>query len=134
MKPAVAPAPKVQGERQSGHSVIHLRGSIALGDSTQVLADELGRAEKEPGGAIVDLSNLRSLDSTALGLLVGSLRRLRSTGREMALVSPNEHVALLLQMTQLDTVFPIRQTVSEALELLCHTEGDGHRGGSAKRV
>jgi hypothetical protein len=52
----------------------------------------------------------------------------------MALVNPSEHVALLLQMTQLDSVFPIRRTVAEALELLSHSEGEKDRGGPGKRI
>jgi anti-sigma B factor antagonist len=131
----VAPPIKVGRELEGGHSVLRLRGALALGDATQLLATELDHAEKEPGGGtVVDLSDLRALDSTALGLLVGSLRRLRSSGREMALVNPSEHVALLLQMTQLDSVFPIRRTVAEALELLSHSEGEKDRGGPGKRI
>jgi len=131
----VAPPIKVGRERRSGHSVVRLRGAINLGDTTQSLAAELDRAEKEPaGGTVVDLSDVRSLDSTALGLLVGSLRRLRSASREMVLVNPGEHVATLLKMTQLDTVFPIRRTVSEALELLSPGEGENTGGGPVKRV
>jgi anti-sigma B factor antagonist len=126
---------KVQAERQGGHAVIRLRGAVALGDATQTLATELGQAEKEPpGGTIVDLSELRSLDSTALGLLVGSLRRLRSASREMVLVNPNEHVSTLLHMTQLDSVFAVRRTVAEALELLNHGEGETDPGGPVKRA
>ena len=131
----VAPPIKVGRERRGGHSVVRLRGAINLGDTTQNLAAELDHSEKEPaGGTVVDLSDVRSLDSTALGLLVGSLRRLRAAGREMALVNPGEHVALLLKMTQLDSVFPIRRTVSEALELLSHGEGETTGDGPVKRV
>jgi anti-sigma B factor antagonist len=121
---------KVERTRQGDHAVIRLRGALALGEATQTLAAELGQAEKEAkGGTAVDLSELRSLDSTALGLLVGSLRRLRASGRELALVNPNESVATLLRMTQLDSVFPIRRTLAEALDLLKHEgekQGDGH--------
>jgi anti-sigma B factor antagonist len=131
----VAPPIKVGRERRSGHSVIRLRGAINLGDTTQTLTAELDRSEKEPaGGTVVDLSDVRSLDSTALGLLVGSLRRLRAAGREMVLVNPGENVATLLRMTQLDSVFPIRKTVAEALEVLGHPEGKKDHSGPVKRV
>jgi anti-sigma B factor antagonist len=126
---------KVERSRQGDHTVIRLRGAIALGETTQVLAAELGEAEKEDkGGTVVDLSELRSLDSTALGLLVGSLRRLRAASRELTLVNPNESVAMLLRMTQLDSVFPIRPTVAAALELLNHAEGGKKGGGPVQRL
>ena len=131
----VAPPIKVGRERRNGHSVIRLRGAINLGETTQTLATELDHAEKEPaGGTVVDLSDVRSLDSTALGLLVGSLRRLRAAGREIVLVNPGEHVATLLRMTQLDSVFPIRKTVADGLELLGQAKGEKDRSGPVKRV
>ena len=131
----VAPPIKVGRERRNGHSVVRLRGAINLGETTQSLAAELDHSEKEPaGGTVVDLSDVRSLDSTALGLLVGSLRRLRSAEREMVLVNPGEHVAMLLRMTQLDSVFPIRKTVAEALEFLGRPKGENDRSGPVKRV
>ena len=126
---------KVERSRQGEHTVIRLRGSIALGETTQTLAAELGQAEKEgTGGTVVDLSELRSLDSTALGLLVGSLRRLRAVGRELTLVNPNENVGMLLHMTQLDSVFPIRPTVAAALELLDHAQEGEKGGGPVQRL
>ena len=110
---------KVETEEQGAHTVLRLRGTIAVGETTQVLAETLGRLEKEKAGAVlVDLGSLTSLDSTALGLLVGALRRLHTLNREMILVNPNERVTLLLAMTQLNTLFPIHRTLSDAFDAL----------------
>jgi anti-sigma B factor antagonist len=110
---------KIETEEQGAHSVVRLRGTIAVGDTTQALSETFGRLEREKAGAIVvDLTSLKSLDSTALGLLVGTLRRLRALNREMMLVNPNEAVKMLLSMTQLDTVFPVHSSLTEAFDAL----------------
>ncbi len=107
---------KVEAEDRGAHAVIRLKGTISLGEPTQSLSQTLARLEKDKAGTLVaDLTFVKALDSTALGLLVGSLRRLRGLGRDLVLVNPNEHVALLLSMTQLDTIFKIQRTVPEAL-------------------
>ena len=110
---------RVETQEQGAHQIIHLRGAFALGEPTQALGETLLRSEKEKSGAIlVVLTDLKSLDSTALGLLVGSLRRMHGMGRELLLIDPNERVRLLLSMTQLDSLFPIHRTTAEAFDAL----------------
>jgi anti-sigma B factor antagonist len=115
---------KIETEEQGAHTVVRMQGVFALGFAAQALAEVLGRLETEKTGAtIVDLTNLVSLDSTALGLLVGSLRRLRAIGRELILVNPNERIRILLSMTQLDSIFPIHGTTAEAFDALARKTG-----------
>jgi anti-sigma B factor antagonist len=115
---------KIDTEEKGAHTVVRMHGVFALGFAGQALAETLEKVEKEKNGAIVvDVTNLTSLDSNALGLLVGTLRRLRGAGRELMLVNPNERVTLLLAMTQLDSVFPIYRTPAEALEALASKTG-----------
>ena len=93
---------RIETEEHGAHVVIRPKGTFALGEATQALAETLTRAETEKSGAIlVDLTDLRALDSTALGLLVGCLRRMHALSREVILVHPNERVRLLLSMTRL---------------------------------
>ncbi len=115
---------RISAEEQGAHQVIRLGGTFALGEATQALGETLTRGEKEKSGAIlVVLTDLRSLDSTALGLLVGSLRRMHGMGRELLLVDPNERIRLLLSMTQLDSIFPIHRTTAEAFDALERMSG-----------
>ena len=109
----------IEIEEHGAHAVVRMSGTVALGEATRALAETLSRAEKEKAGAvIIELSALKSLDSTALGSLVGTLRRLHSAGREMMLVNPNERVTMLLKMTQLDSLFPIHNTLTDAFDAL----------------
>jgi anti-sigma B factor antagonist len=115
---------KVESEDRGIHAVVRLKGTISVGETTQSMSEIFSRLEKEKTGAVVaDLTFVKSLDSTALGLLVGALRRLRGLSRDLILVGPSESVSMLLSMTQLDTIFTIRRTVAEALQALPSTPG-----------
>ncbi len=107
---------RVDIEPQGNHSVVRLSGMIAAGDASTALAQALDRAEADrPGAVVIDATDLLHLDSTALGVLVGSMRRLHSQAREISLVKPGPRVLLLLQLTQLDAMFPIYATVADAI-------------------
>lgn len=62
--------------------------------------------DPEPEVLIVDLTNVTFLDSTILGLLVGSLRRLRERGGELRLAYPPPPADRIFALTGLDAVFP----------------------------
>jgi len=78
---------------------------------------------------IVDLSGTEYLDSTALGALVGILRRVRAEGGSVQLVNPPPHVRRLFEITRLDQVFPIHDGEAAALAAIEQgTTGAGHEG------
>ncbi len=117
---------RFEEERRGNNTIVILRGTLALGESTRALSELLLRIERDRRGAtVVDLTNLKRLDSTALGILVGSLRRLRAAGREMLLVNPHERVAKLLHVTQLDSIFPVFRTLDEAFDSAAWKQGEG---------
>jgi anti-sigma B factor antagonist len=98
------------------HSVVTLGGMVTAGEAADRLSGALSRAETERSGAIVvDVTEVKHLDSTALGVLVGVVRRIHAAGREVRLVGVGPRIALLLQLTQLDSMFPTHATVPDAL-------------------
>lgn len=64
---------------------------------------------------VVDLEAVTFLDSSALGALVGALRRLRERGGELHLVEPRPTVRRIFEVTALDAVFALHGTRAEAL-------------------
>jgi len=77
----------------------------------QVLAEciEAGRIR-----IVVDLSETTFLDSTALGVLIGAVKRLRSRGGALALVNVDENIAKTFEITGLDQIFTILATRAAA--------------------
>ncbi len=67
---------------------------------------------------VVDLSGVTFIDSTALGVLIGGVRRVRDAGGAMTLVVTSRAVERVLSITGLDRVFTIHATRAAALESL----------------
>jgi anti-anti-sigma factor len=69
-----------------------------------------------PGArVVVDLSDVTFLDSTRLGVLVTSLKRLREVDGSLDLVVASPRVLKVFTLTGLDVVIPIHETVDAAL-------------------
>jgi anti-sigma B factor antagonist len=71
---------------------------------------------------IVDLREVDSLDSTGLGVLVGSLRRLREQDGSLKLVTGEGRIQRLLRLTGLVRVFALCQSVPQAITSDRHWE------------
>jgi anti-sigma B factor antagonist len=99
-----------------GVPVLSLKGDLDLATVPR-LRDRLVRAAAEHGGKtlVVDLDGVAFLDSTGLGVLVGGLRRMRSMGGDLALVSSSPALAETMALTGLDRVFAVHATVCDAV-------------------
>ncbi|PLV59819.1 anti-sigma factor antagonist [Thermotoga sp. KOL6] len=62
------------------------------------------------------LSDVESMDSFSLGVIVNILKSINSTGGFFAVVSPSEKVERILEITGLNRIVKIYDTISEALE------------------
>jgi len=65
---------------------------------------------------IVDMTKVEFLDSTGLGVLVGGLKRVRAHDGSLALVCSQERILKIFRITGLTKVFPIYDTLDEALQ------------------
>jgi anti-sigma B factor antagonist len=64
---------------------------------------------------VVDLTQTTFMDSTALGVLLGALESLRARDGRFALVSADETILRVLEVTGLHRIFEIRGSRAEAL-------------------
>ena len=65
---------------------------------------------------IVDLDEVTFLDSTALGVLVGVLKRARTEGGELRIVCNQPRVRKVLEITRLDSAFDLCTSVDDAIK------------------
>jgi len=115
----------VEDDGPGGTTVLRIGGMVKLGETVHEFERTLERAANERTGAVVlDLTDLEYLDSTAVGILVGGLHRMKSEDRELVLVNPRERIASLLRVANLDSLFEIYGSVAEALEAIRKKEGD----------
>ena len=96
--------------------VLAVRGEIDLftaPELKQVLAESIegGRIR-----IIVDLTDTTFLDSTALGVLIGAVKRLRSRDGALAIVNVDDNIAKTFEITGLDQIFTIVPTRDEAVD------------------
>ena len=115
----------IQDEHPGGVTVLKVTGAVKVGETGREFERSLERAANESVGAIVlDLTNLDYMDSTVVGVLVGSLHRLKGEGRELVLVKPRERIHSLLKTAKLDSLFEIYDTVAEAIGTIRNKEAD----------
>lgn len=96
-------SPGLRVQRQDldhGISVLILEGEIDLA-SAPVLKGSLAELSPEYSRVVVDLSGVRHMDSTGLGVLIGFRRRLRD-GDQIVLTGARATVRALFELTGLD--------------------------------
>ena len=64
---------------------------------------------------VVDLDAVDFLDSTGLGVLVGALKRVRSSGGDLQLICSQPRIRKVFEVTGLTKVFIIHDNLDEAL-------------------
>ncbi len=69
---------------------------------------------------IADLRGVTFLDSTGLGALVGSLKRLRVQEGSLMLVNNTDRILRIFRITGLDNVFGLYPTLQEAVRTDAH--------------
>ena len=98
--------------------VVVLSGEVDIFTAPQFKESLLELLDSGVKRLVVDLSAVTFIDSTALGVLIGGVRRVNSAGGAMALVVVSRPVERVLSITGLDRVFTIHRTRDEALQAL----------------
>lgn len=106
----------VEKRRLNGYILLHVEGVIKLGESAEFFAQTLERALAEEGHVLVDFSRINYIDSTGIGELVGYLGQFQDRRRKLILVNPKDRIRKLLEVARLAELFPIYDTVEQAME------------------
>ena len=96
-------------------AVIEVQGDIDLTTSKPFQESSLEVLARKPQRVVVDLTDVPYMDSSGIASLVKLLSRARRQDAGVVLACLNDRTRGLLEITRLDTVFEIRQTVEEAL-------------------
>jgi anti-sigma B factor antagonist len=100
-----------------GICVVTPAGEIDLAGAPRLKSSLVGLLDDGFTRFVVDLSAVRYLDSTGLGVLIAFSRRLTGDG-EVVLAEAPDPVLSLLELTGLDVQFPTFASVEEALGTL----------------
>jgi anti-sigma B factor antagonist len=92
---------------------LSLTGDL-IGDSNQAILPVVTEAlDNGVLTCIIDISGLRFINSSGIGLLITILTKFRNKGGEVYLMKPSENVQKLLAITKLNAIFQIIQSETE---------------------
>ena len=97
-------------------TVVTLSGELDAYDAP-ALREAFGEVTRAGavGVVVLDLSRVAFLDSTALGTMVGLLRRVREAGGELRVVLPETSARRIFEVTALDRALDVRPSRDAAL-------------------
>ncbi len=96
--------------------VVAAGGEIDL-HTAPLLRGRIHQVLAEPGVAhlVIDLSDATFLDSSALGVLVGALKRVKEADGQLDIVLPTSPLRRIFEITALDRVLTLHETRADAL-------------------
>lgn len=110
-------------EEVGGWSVVRVHGDVDVAGAPH-LREHLLRAVADGHlHVILDLDDVHFIDSTGIGVVIGLLKRTRSLGGDLRLVSTQEMLARVFEITGLDRALPIEPSVDAALAAAGPPEG-----------
>jgi len=97
-------------------TVIELKGNVMGGPDATALNDELHKLiETKKTKVVIDLHDVKFMNSSGLGMLIGSLTTMRNAGGDLKIARASDKIESLLIVTKLITVFDHHETVDKAV-------------------
>ena len=98
--------------------IIRLSGDLIGEDTGVALLEVASNAiQQKITHCLIDISGLRYINSTGIGVLITILTRFRNKGGEVYLMKPSENVQKLLVITKLNAIFQIVQNEEEIAKI-----------------
>ncbi len=97
--------------------VIEVKGNMMGGPDSQKFRDLLHKLIDEgKNKVVVDLKNVKFINSAGLGTLISGLTTMRNAGGDLKIANPTEKIESLLMITRLIKVFESYTSVDEAVK------------------
>jgi anti-sigma B factor antagonist len=99
--------------------VITLSGDLIGEDTGTSLLEAVNNSIQQKAlTCIINISKLRYINSSGIGVLITILTKFRNKGGEVYLMKPSESVQKLLVITKLNAIFQIVQSEEEVTKLI----------------
>ena len=97
--------------------VIELKGNVMGGpDGASLLSTLHGIKDKGKCNVVVDLSKVKFMNSSGLGMLISGMTTMRNCSGDLRLANVADRIRSLLMITKLITVFKHFESVQEAVD------------------
>ncbi len=105
----------VQVDEQGGWAVVRVNGDVDMTTAPRLREQVIRVVVDGQAHVILDLDRVDFIDSTGLGVVVGLLKRTRSQGGDLRLVSTRSSLRKVLELTALDQALPMMESVAAAI-------------------
>lgn len=106
---------KVKTSEKYNAVVIELKGNVMGGDDTKEFNDLLHKyIDEGKKNIIVDLHDVKFMNSSGLGMLIGGLTTMKKAEGNLKLANVTDKIQSLLVITKLITIFEYYNSVDEA--------------------
>lgn len=110
--------------------VIEFKGNVMGGPDAVSLNEKLHELiEDEKTNIVADLSKVKFMNSSGLGMLIGGLTTMRKSGGDLRIANATDKIESLLVITKLITVFKHFKTLDKAIESYSDSEGSDTEEG-----
>lgn len=114
-----------------GCTVVEVRGDLDMATEPQLRDGLQPLVDAAAGQVVVDLAGVEFMDSSALGTLVVMFKGLRDGGGRLCLAGVRQPVRIVLQVTSVDQVIDVYDTVQAAEAIMPARDGGAAEKPSA---
>jgi len=106
---------QLETSARDGWTVVTVSGEIDVSTAPRLRGLLLDLIQGGVRQLVVDLTWVEFIDSTGLGVLIGTFKRIRGHDGSLVLVMDDPRVRRIFEITCLDTIFTIHPTVDEVI-------------------
>lgn len=108
---------QIKEEKHDDVTVITLKGKMMGGPETLAVHEKVKElVENKDNKVVIDLSKVKWMNSSGLGILIGCMTTLKNAGGELKLAAVTEKVQSLFMITKLVTIFDTEDDVEIAIK------------------
>jgi len=97
--------------------VVEIKGNVMGGDDTKEFNELLHKLIDEgKKNLVVDLAEVKFMNSSGLGMMIGGLTTMKKAGGNMKLARITEKIESLLIITKLITIFEFYDNIEDAVK------------------
>lgn len=103
---------------EGGVRVLRVAGDVDFDVAPTLKRTITGRIDAGERQLVIDLTDVSFIDSTAIGVLVGAIKRLRTAGGSLVVVCDNDDVRGIFDAVGLENVIPMHTSRADAFAAL----------------
>lgn len=106
---------KLNIEIKGDIAIVKLEGDHLDASTHAKFVQQLKPVTDQYSKIIFDISDLQFIDSSGIGVILGTMRRARATGGDVKLASPTDAISSIFNLVRMNRLINVITTVEEAI-------------------